>query len=129
VGWSGYLTVILHGLGIHLPVAITNAPGSVPGAIINLPALLIVLLITYVLYIGISESARINSIIVGIKLVVIGAVIVVGAFFVRPLNWSPFAPMGWPGVMKSSNPIATYRSASSARCSSAPCSTSWSRAC
>src|SRR5271168_3839506 len=45
VGWSGYLTVILHGLGIHLPVAITNAPGSVPGAIINLPALLIVLVI------------------------------------------------------------------------------------
>ena len=100
VGWSGYLTVILHGLGIHLPVAITNAPGSVPGAIINLPALLIVMLITYVLFIGISESARINSIIVGVKLVVIGAVIVVGAFFVRPANWSPFAPMGWPGVMK-----------------------------
>ncbi len=100
VGWSGYLTVILHGLGIHLPVALTNAPGSKPGAIINLPALLIVLLITYVLYIGISESARLNSIIVGIKLSVIGAVIVVGAFFVEPQNWSPFAPMGWSGVMK-----------------------------
>jgi len=100
VGWSGYLTVILHGLGIHLPSALTHAPGSVPGAIINLPALLIVLLITYVLYIGISESARINSIIVAIKLSVIAAVIVVGAFFVEPENWSPFAPMGWTGVMK-----------------------------
>jgi APA family basic amino acid/polyamine antiporter len=100
VGWSGYLTVILHGIGIHLPVEITNAPGSAPGAIVNLPALLIVMLITYVLYIGISESARLNSIIVGIKLCVIAAVIVVGAFFVRPENWSPFAPMGWPGVMK-----------------------------
>jgi APA family basic amino acid/polyamine antiporter len=100
VGWSGYLTVILQGLGIHLPVAITHAPGSAPGAIINLPALLIVMLITYVLFIGISESARINSIIVGIKLVVIAAVIIVGAFFVKPENWSPFAPMGWSGVMK-----------------------------
>ncbi len=100
VGWSGYLTVILHGLGIHLPVALTNAPGSAPGAIINLPALLIVLVITYVLYIGISESARLNSIIVAVKLSVIGAVIVVGAFFVRPENWTPFAPMGWTGVMK-----------------------------
>ena len=100
VGWSGYLTVILHGVGIHLPAAITNAPGSVPGAIINLPALLIVMLVTWVLYIGISESARINSIIVAVKLCVIGAVIVVGAFFVRPENWSPFAPMGWTGVMK-----------------------------
>jgi APA family basic amino acid/polyamine antiporter len=100
VGWSGYLTVILHGLGIHLPVALTNAPGSAPGAIINLPALLIVLVISYVLYIGISESARLNSIIVAVKLSVIGAVIVVGAFFVRPENWTPFAPMGWTGVMK-----------------------------
>lgn len=100
VGWSGYLTVILHGLGIHLPVALTNAPGSAPGAIINLPALLIVLVITYVLYIGISESARINSIIVAVKLSVIAAVIVVGAFFVEPKNWTPFAPMGWTGVMK-----------------------------
>src|ERR1700688_2161751 len=100
VGWSGYLTVILQGLGIHLPSALTHAPGSVPGAIINLPALLIVLLITYVLYIGISESARLNSVIVGIKLVVIAAVIIVGAFFVKPANWSPFAPMGWSGVMK-----------------------------
>src|SRR5271167_3796803 len=44
VGWSGYLDVILQGLGIHLPNALTNAPGSVPGAIINLPALLIVML-------------------------------------------------------------------------------------
>ncbi len=100
VGWSGYLTVILHGVGIHLPAAITNAPGSVPGAIVNLPAFLVVMLITWVLYIGISESARLNSIIVAVKLIVVGAVIVVGAFFVRPENWSPFAPMGWTGVMK-----------------------------
>ena len=106
VGWSGYLTVILDGIVIygrhpfHIPAALTHAPGSAPGAIINLPALLIVLLITSVLVIGISESARLNSIIVGIKLFVIGAVIVVGAFFVKPENWSPFAPMGWSGVMK-----------------------------
>jgi len=100
VGWSGYLRVILEGVGIHLPVALTHAPGSAPGAIVDLPAFLIVLGITSVLYIGISESARLNSIIVGIKLTVIGAVIVVGMFFVRPANWTPFAPMGWSGVMK-----------------------------
>ena len=64
-GMVGILPVILQGIGIHLPHAITIAPGTVPGAIINLPALLIVLLITYVLYVGISESARLNSIIVG----------------------------------------------------------------
>ncbi|HEY6419817.1 MAG TPA: amino acid permease [Candidatus Binataceae bacterium] len=100
VGWSGYLRVILEGLGVHLPSALTHAPGSVPGAIIDLPALMIVLLITAVLYVGISESARFNSIIVAIKLLVIAMVIVVGAFFVRPANWTPFAPMGWQGVMK-----------------------------
>jgi basic amino acid/polyamine antiporter, APA family len=100
VGWSGYLHTILKGLGIHLPDAISRAPGGGSGGIIDLPALLIVLVITSVLYIGISESARLNSIIVGIKLFVIGIVIVVGAFYVKPANWSPFAPMGWSGVMK-----------------------------
>ena len=100
VGWSGYLRVILEGLGVHLPVALTHAPGSAPGAIIDLPALLIVLAVSGVLYVGISESARFNSIIVGIKLFVIGIVIVVGAFYVKPANWSPFAPMGWGGVMR-----------------------------
>ena len=100
VGWSGYLRVILEGLGVHLPVALTHAPGSAPGAIIDLPALLIVLAVSAILYVGISESARFNSIIVGIKLFVIGIVIVVGTFYVKPVNWSPFAPMGWGGVMR-----------------------------
>ena len=99
-GWSGYLLSILQGMGINLPVALTHAPNSVPGGVIDLPALLIVLLITGVLYVGISESARLNSVIVGIKLFVIGVVIVVGAFYVKPQNWSPFAPMGWTGVMR-----------------------------
>jgi APA family basic amino acid/polyamine antiporter len=100
VGWSGYLRVILDGLGVHLPAALTHAPGSVPGAIIDLPALLIVLVVSAVLYVGISESARLNSIIVAIKLTVIGIVIMVGAFYVQPSNWTPFFPFGWPGVMK-----------------------------
>jgi basic amino acid/polyamine antiporter, APA family len=98
VGWSGYLSVILHGIGIDLPHAITHAPGA--GGVIDLPALLIVLLISGVLYVGISESARLNSIIVVIKLFAIMVVIVGGLFFVRPANWSPFAPFGWSGVMK-----------------------------
>ncbi len=100
VGWSGYLTVILDGLGIHIPYALSHAPE--PGRLmqLDLPALLIVLLITAVLYIGISESARLNSIIVGIKLFAIAIVILVGVFFVRPTNWSPFVPFGWQGVMR-----------------------------
>jgi basic amino acid/polyamine antiporter, APA family len=100
VGWSGYLNVILEGLGIHLPFALTHAPEAGSLMQINLPALLVVLLITGVLYVGISESARLNSIIVAVKLCAIAMVILVGVFYVRPANWSPFAPLGWPGIMK-----------------------------
>ena len=99
VGWSGDLRVILDGLGVHLPFALTHAPGA-SGGVIDLPAFLIVMVITAILYVGISESARFNSIIVGIKLSVIALIIVIGVFYVRPANWSPFAPMGWHGVMK-----------------------------
>jgi APA family basic amino acid/polyamine antiporter len=99
-GWSHYLTVILGGLGIHLPSAITHAPGTMPGAIINLPALLVVLGITAILYIGVQESARINSVIVGIKLLAVLVVIVIGVFFIKPANWSPFLPLGWGGVLR-----------------------------
>src|SRR5579863_2870368 len=100
VGWSGYLNVILSGMGINLPHALTHAPGGVGGGLIDLPALLIVLLVSGVLYVGISESARLNSIIVIIKLTAIAVVIIGGVFFVKPANWSPFAPFGWNGVMK-----------------------------
>jgi basic amino acid/polyamine antiporter, APA family len=99
-GWSHYLTVILDGLGIHLPSALTHAPATAPGAIINLPALLVVLGITAILYVGVQESARINSIIVGIKLFAVMVVIVVGVFFIKPANWSPFLPLGWGGVLR-----------------------------
>jgi APA family basic amino acid/polyamine antiporter len=99
-GWSHYLTVILAGVGIHLPGALVHAPGTAPGAIVNLPALLIVLVVSVILYIGVQESARINSMIVSIKLLAVLMVVVVGMFFVRPVNWSPFLPLGWGGVLR-----------------------------
>jgi len=100
VGWSGYFRVILQGIGIRLPHAISFAPGTEPGAIINLPAALIVLLVSAVVYVGIRESARLNSAIVAIKLCAVATVILVGMFFVRPQNWSPFAPFGFSGISK-----------------------------
>ena len=105
VGWSGYLHVILRGIGVNLPPALIQAPGSAPGAIINLPAFLIVLVMSAVLVVGISESARLNSIIVAIKLFAVGVVIVVGVFYIRPVNWSPFMPFGWSGIMKGAGVI------------------------
>src|SRR5260370_41038705 len=85
-GWSGYLAILLRGLGINLPSEWTHAPFSTPGAIMNLPALLIVLVITYVLFIGISESARFNSIIVAFRLFFTCALLVFAPFYFKPPN-------------------------------------------
>jgi basic amino acid/polyamine antiporter, APA family len=67
--------------------------------IMNIPALAIVIAITYVVYIGIRESKRANNVMVMIKLAIILLVIVAGAFYVNPGNWSNFMPNGFSGVM------------------------------
>jgi basic amino acid/polyamine antiporter, APA family len=67
--------------------------------IMNIPALAIVIAITYVVYIGIRESKRANNLMVMIKLAIILLVIVAGAFYVNPGNWSNFMPNGFKGVM------------------------------
>ena len=99
IGWSGYFQRILAGFGIHLPVWMSAAPTAAPGAVINLPAIVIVLIITAILVIGVRESARFNAIMVSIKLAAILFFIVVGAHYVKPENWAPFAPYGWSGIM------------------------------
>lgn len=68
--------------------------------IADIPALAIVIFITYIVFIGIKESKRTNNIIVAIKLIVVFAVIVIGSFYVNPDNWNPFAPKGIAGVLK-----------------------------
>lgn len=67
----------------------------------NIPALLITVAITYLVYIGIKESKNMNNVLVVLKLLVIGIVVGVGAFYVKVENWSPFAPNGVAGVLKS----------------------------
>ncbi len=119
VGWSGYLYQFLQGLNIHLPVwlatdawsladfAQKNVPGQhvIPPMILgipivfNLPAALVVLLITAVLVMGIRESARFNATIVVIKICVILFVIIAGVFWIKPANWSPFFPFGVVGIL------------------------------
>jgi len=68
--------------------------------IMDLPALLIVVIITYIVYRGISESKNTSNLLVGLKLVIIFLVIVVGGFYVDTSNWSPFMPHGIPGILK-----------------------------
>ena len=98
IGWSGYLVELLGAAGIHVPTAISGSPMAVPGAIINLPAMGIVLLLTFLLILGTKESAGINTALVAVKIIVILIVIVVGFSFVNPKNYSPYMPYGIGGV-------------------------------
>ncbi len=128
VGWSGYFVGLLNNFGISLPGALTSAPfrwceasevaqgvaGCVTsglnatGAIANLPAVAIVVLMTIVLVVGIRESAVVNNVIVALKLGVILLFIVAGAFYINRANWVPFIPpntgefghFGFSGVLR-----------------------------
>jgi APA family basic amino acid/polyamine antiporter len=106
-GWSHYFQDFIGIFGIRVPAVIARAPidfdpatGSLlaTGSVADVPAIIITLVITYVLVKGIRESARFNTVMVGIKLAVVLFVIVAGAFFINPDNWRPFAPFGWSGV-------------------------------
>ncbi len=97
IGWSGYFNNILKLCGIELPYWATHAPGE-DGGIANLPAAIIVLLVTMILVVGVKESARATGLIVLIKLAVIVFFIAVGAGGVNTANWSPFMPFGFDGV-------------------------------
>jgi len=98
IGWSGYLVELLGAAGIHLPAAISGSPFAVSGAIINLPAMFIVLLLTGLLVLGTKESAGINTALVAVKIIVIIIVIIVGFSFVNPKNYDPLMPFGIGGV-------------------------------
>jgi APA family basic amino acid/polyamine antiporter len=96
IGWSGYFQRILAEFDVTLPQWMAAAP---PAGVINLPAVLIVLVITTLLVIGVRESARFNAVMVAIKVAAVLFFIAVGYSRVDTSNWSPFAPYGWSGIM------------------------------
>lgn len=113
ISWAGYFKELLSGFGIQIPWFLVTdirtaleKPGLIDTAphvlgipiVFNLFAVLIVAFITYILVIGIKESARFNSVMVAIKILILLFFIGVGAFFVKPQNWIPFAPNGWKGI-------------------------------
>ncbi|SOY46112.1 putative AMINO-ACID TRANSPORTER TRANSMEMBRANE PROTEIN [Cupriavidus taiwanensis] len=100
VGWSGYFQSLMAGFGMKLPAALSAAPGSVPGVhtVLNLPACLIMLAITWVVSYGVRESARVNNLMVAVKIGVVLLFIAVGVWHVQPANWQPFAPFGFTGI-------------------------------
>lgn len=100
VGWSGYVVSFLRDYGITIPAYLSSAPlahdpaagWQLTGAIINLPAVLIVAAVTTLLVIGIRESAVFNNAIVLLKLSVLVLFVGFGAYYINPDNWTPFIP-------------------------------------
>jgi APA family basic amino acid/polyamine antiporter len=99
IGWSGYFQRILAKFNIFLPEAFRSAPGTADGALINLPAVIIVVIIMTLLVVGVRESARFNAVMVFIKVLAVLIFLAVGFGGVDSANWSPFQPYGWSGVM------------------------------
>ncbi|PLS16980.1 amino acid permease [Bacillus sp. M6-12] len=98
-GWSGYFQGLLSGFGIHFPTAITSAFDPSNGTVIDLPAVVIIFLVTILLSRGVKESARFNAVMVIVKVAVVLLFILVGVWYVEPSNWTPFMPFGTSGVV------------------------------
>lgn len=98
-GWSSYLNAFLRGFHIEIPAAFSNSFDPANGTYINIPAILIVFLVAFLLTRGIKESTRVNTMIVFLKIGVILLFLIVGVFYVKPSNWQPFMPFGFSGVL------------------------------
>jgi len=106
-GWSHYFIDFIGIFGVRIPEALSHAPFDYnpatgllasTGALMDLPAICIAAVLAIVLVIGIRESATFNAGMVMVKLAIVVLVIVVGAFYVKPENWHPFAPYGYTGI-------------------------------
>ncbi|MFJ7157654.1 amino acid permease [Streptomyces sp. NPDC101118] len=97
VGWGGYLNELLDGtIGVTIPDAVSAPLGE--GGFINLPALIVVLLSMVFLMRGAKESARINSIMVAVKIVTLLLFIGIGFMGIKAGNYAPLAPLGITGI-------------------------------
>ena len=103
IGWSAYLVNLINHLlvpvGMALPHAWCAAPWGPDHGILNLPSVLIVATLTWLLVRGIRESSKVNFVMVVIKVAVILIFISLAVWYVNPANWKPFAPFGFKGIM------------------------------
>jgi APA family basic amino acid/polyamine antiporter len=102
VGFSAYIDSLLSGLGLHLSnrwTTPTYSPMTGWTTHYNLAGFIIVMLLTVLLVVGIRESAGANTVMVAIKLAAILAFVYFGAHFIKPVNWKPYMPNGWQGVL------------------------------
>lgn len=115
VGWSGYVVSLLKNIGITISpqfaagpwTTVTLADGTQAAGIINIPAILIIVLVTMLLVVGVRESANVNTTIVFVKVGVVLLFIFVGLAYINKANWTPFIPpptglrgeFGWGGIL------------------------------
>lgn len=99
--WTGYFSNLLAGLGITLPTAISGSWNPEAGTYINLPAIILVFLVTLLLLQGAKESAKWNKYMVFIKIGAVFLFLFVGVTYVQPEYWTPFCPNGWDAVATS----------------------------
>src|SRR5256714_10875295 len=128
VGWSDYFSAFMDQIGLHMPTSFSSAPYyyadanefdpvtkvldhpagfSHTGAVLNLPAMVLIAAMTTLLVIGIKESARFNNFIVILKITIVLLVIGFGFMYVNTSNWHPFIPpgegygrYGWSGIVR-----------------------------
>jgi APA family basic amino acid/polyamine antiporter len=114
IAWSGYFASLLRFFGMDLPfwlchsyrdvlLSYPDRMADLPVVLghhvaVNVPGIVIVSLITWVLVIGVRESAWLNNAMVILKLAVLALFVGVGALYLDPRNWTPFAPNGWRGI-------------------------------
>jgi APA family basic amino acid/polyamine antiporter len=121
ISWSRYMVTLLHTLGVDLPPSLIASPfqpvtlpdGTVIHGLINLPAVFVIVVISTLLMIGISESARANAVMVAIKVTVVIVFIAAGWAYIKPANHVPFIPpntgtfgeFGWSGIVRAAGVI------------------------
>ena len=102
VGFAGYLKAQLAQFGLMLPERWSSpvyADGKWTGAFFNVPAFLVVMILSWLLVRGVRESAKVNNVMVVVKIAAIALFLVVGGSLVHKSNWVPFAPSGFSGVL------------------------------
>jgi APA family basic amino acid/polyamine antiporter len=105
VGWSAYFSEVLAGLGLPLPARFSNAPLRfagwynlvATGAVVNVPAVALIVVLTVLVLAGIGATARANNLMVWTKMAIVVLVIACGAAYVHPANWHPFVPPNTSG--------------------------------
>ncbi|HJA21016.1 MAG TPA: amino acid permease [Candidatus Limosilactobacillus intestinipullorum] len=102
-GWTGYVQSFLEVLGINLPHRFLVTPAA--GGFVNLPAVLMIILMTVILTRGTSESKLVNNFLVGVKIFIILIFIIVSTQHVNPANWHPFLPYGYQGIFTGASAV------------------------